>query len=352
MSNAFDFSAALNAAQGVVDKTGNSNDSNYKYPLIYPAQGSTLTVRPLFNPASGQIVRLVNRHEKTPCYRTYNIECPICKVMEEVKSITGQDPFGRGKASRARGICFAQFVSSTTAITKADGSNIQPGEIVLLMFPYTVYTALSATIQAAGQTPTGMDQAFCHANQGMFIQIQRGNDNKYTTTPSPYMTTNFPMTDDEFMKMLEGMESLNDQVLPSEITEEVDKQVREYADAIYREYVVPRTPSQGVPQGTAPMNAAQIVQGGQAAPVGYPSQTSQATPQYSTTVATNGPANYQQPGTTAQAPQYTPQPAPQVAPQAPVSDTPQCYGHHVMMSPQCLVCPAEAKCQEATMNNQ
>lgn len=325
----YDYTAAINAAQAVVDRQENKEGgSGYTYPLLYPPKNNTIVVRPLFNPASGQIVRLINRHEKVPCYRTYNIECPICKVMQEVKDMTGQDPFGRAKASKSRGLAFAQFISSTSPVDKGGNrGTFTPGEIVLFMFPWTVYTQINTTIQAIAQTPTGMDQAFSHADSGLYIQISVDNSFKYTTTQVPYMTFPSGKTDEEFSKMLDEMESLNEQVVPSSITEEVDKQVKEYSDAIYRQYVVPRTPTQGVPQGTAPVN--------------YGS-SAQAVPQQSySTAAVSSPTN--QGVSQNSSPQTPPAPA--------VGSRPACFGKHVQGSPQCITCPVEVMCMDPTSNS-
>lgn len=293
---AFNYQAAVAAAQAVIDQQENKGNTNYKYPLVYPRANQTLTVRPLFNPASGQIVRLINRHEKVPCYKSYNIECPICKVMQEVKDTTGQDPFGRSKASRSRGIAFAQFISSSLPVEKSGGQPIQPGEIILFMFPWSVYSQINTAIQAIAQTPTGMDQAFSHANTGFYIQVQVDSSYKYTATQVPYMTFNSNMTDDEFINMLEGMDSLNDQVIPATITEDVDKQVKEYTDAIYRQYIAPRT------------------------------QQSIATPQPT-------PVNCSTPP----------------SPSTNDNTQPSCYGKHQSGSPKCITCPVEMTCmQEST----
>ena len=335
----YDFQSAVAAAKAVVESQENKESSNYKYPLLYPPQNNTIVVRPLFNPASGQIVRLVNRHEKVPCYRTYGIECPICKVQQQVKDVTGQDPFGRTKASRSRGLSFAQFISSTSPIDKGGNrGNFQPGDIILFMYPWSVYQQINTMIQAIAQTPTGMEQAFSHAASGLYIQINVDNNFKYTTTQVPYLTFPTQQTDDDFFKMLDGMESINEQVIPSSITEEVDKQVKEYSDAIYRQYIAPRTATQGVPAGTAPVNY------GTAAPMNpqfaqtAPAPT--AVPNYTTPIPTVDPT---------MVPPVAPvMPAPAAAPATtttpPPSGQPACMGKHVQGSPQCVCCPAEVEC--------
>ena len=351
-----DFQAAVNAAQAVVNQSenGGSENKTYKYPLVYPAAGSTITVRLLFNPASGQIVRLVNRHEKVPCYRSYGIDCPICKVQQQVKDMTGQDPFGRTKASRSRGIAFAQYVSSSAPIDKGNNrGTLQPGEIILFMFPWSVYQQISTTIQAISQTPTGMDQAFSHASTGLFVQVSVTTEFQYTTTPVPYLSyamtkaDGSPMSDDEFINMISEMESLSEQVIPSSITEEVDKQVKEYADAINRQYITPKVANQGVPQGTAPVNYSVPP-----APIPNPVQTpvnitQTGTPNYyppSSTAIPTTPGSVYQPNTPPwEGPSQIQTPAvPQTA------TTPACFGRHQPGTPNCIVCPEELNCQNKT----
>lgn len=321
---AYDFQQAVAAATAVVNRTSNNEDGAYKYPLVYPAAGNTYQLRLLFNPPSGQIVRLINRHEKVPCYKTYGQDCPICKVMQDVKNLTATDPFGRTKASKSRGIAFAQYISSAQPHKNGE-KVIQPGEIVLLMFPWSVYTQINALIQAVAQTPTGMDQAFCHADSGLFIQISASTDFKYTTTSVPYMMYPTGKTDEEFLSMLESMESLNDQVIPSTITDEVSKQVSEYAEAINRQYIVPRTPTQ-VPQ-SAPAPMGQMY----TAPV-------QQTPVVTPVVCAQSVVS--------PAPTQVPQSAPTPIP-APMGN-PACYGKHNPGSTQCICCPVEVQCMSST----
>lgn len=348
---AFDFQSAIAAANAVVERQENQGGTNYTYPLVYPQAGQTIVIRPLFNPKSGQIVRLVNRHEKVPCYRTYGIDCPICQVQQQVKDITGQDPFGRNKSSRSRGICFAQYISSTAQIDKGGNRGVlQPGEVILFMFPWSVYTQFNATIQAISQTPTGMDQAFCHAQSGLFLQITVTPDFKYTTTNVPYMTFPTQQTDDQFMKMLEDMENLAEQVVPSTITQEVDKQVREYADAIYRQYINPQVPNQQpqVPNQPTTFSSPppQPVQQPQVPAQQFAPQQPQFTgyPPMNTPTSTGVPV--QNPINT-----FSTTSAPQV-PGATISTNttnsrPPCFGNHQENSPQCICCPDEVLCLEA-----
>lgn len=330
---AFDFQSAVAAATAVAEKQSQQGGSNYKYPLVYPQAGQTITVKPLFNPASGQILRLVNRHEKIACYRTYGVDCPICQIQQQVKDKTGQDPFGRTKKSVSRGICFAQYVSSSYQIEKSNSQGVlQAGDIILFMFPWSVYTQINAVIQAISQTPTGMDQAFCHSQTGLFVQVNVTADFKYTTNSVPYMTIPSSLSDDDFIKMLEGMESLYEQVLPSTITEEVDKQVKEYADTIYRQYILPSTPPAAVPTPAimptpVPLTSVPIT-------TTYPPQGTS-----SLTVSTQG--TYVVPPATGTAPAIPGAASPSGTPAE--GTKPSCFGHHTV-EPRCICCPDEMNC--------
>lgn len=308
----YDFTSALNAAMNVVNQQSRSNDNKvYPYPLFYPPKGQTITVKLLFNPASNQIIRLINRHGKVPCYRTYHTECPICKIQEQVISTTGQDPFIKeGAKCKARGLAFVQLISSTVAVENIGGTKINIGDIALLMYPWSVYTQLNACISAVGQTPSGMERAFCSATDGLFVQISVDNDYKYTTTPVPYMTFSSGMTDEQFMKMLDEMPSLNEQVIPDTITQEVDAQVKEYVNSIYSKYISPRIPNQ-TPQ-VAPANLSDSALTISVNPNPTPIYQTTQQIQIPTIPAANG--------------------------------KPDCFGHHSQGSPQCICCPDEVLC--------
>lgn len=321
---AYDFNAAVNAAQQVVSRMDNGNTNAprvYKYPLVYPQAGQSITIRPLFNPASGQIVRLVRRHEQTACLKTYGQDCPICEVMQQVKDLTGQDPFGRTKASRSRGICYAQYITSTYSIKKGDNDTVKAGDIILFMFPWSIYQQLNVMVEAISQSPSGMDQAFCHADTGFYVQVQVSPDFKYTATQVPYMTYSTGMTDDEFLKMLDGMDNLSEQVLPSTPTEDTMNQVNEYKEAIYRQYITPRTADQTTPQ---PQNYSGGITEQQAQTTQSPqnSQNWNVGSSVNTTVPTANINN--------------------------ANNEPACMGLHEDGNPKCICCPSEMICIDKT----
>ena len=344
---AFDFTAAVQTA---LSSTGNGDgEKTYKYKLVYPQKGGVLTLRLLFNPKSNLITRLVQRHEKVACLRTYGKskeECPICKMQEDVKNTTGMDPFAKTSATKSRGVSFAQFISSTVPI-----EGVNPGDNIVFMYPWSVYQQINQMIQATAQSPTGMDMAFCHSNNGMFIQITVTNDFKYSCVQLPYMTFTNGMTDEQFIEMLNNMDSLNDQVLPAQITEEVMKQVNEYAQEIYKQYLEPKTtPTYGVPQNTAPIGfntvpqQTNVVPPQPTAPQPVPSvpfnQPYTSTPlQNVVTPAITPIANFAANPTVPVTPVISTNAVPNTA-----NSVPACFGQHVDGEPKCICCPVEVQC--------
>lgn len=317
MAMGFDFSQVLeNANKSLVNS---SEGTGYKYKLLYPGQG-TLTVKLLFNVKSNVVMRAINRHtideDKIACMKTYGQECPICKVLEDIKNARGVDL--SKMRSVVRGISLAQYVDSDY---KVDGIN--PGDIILLMYPWTVYKDIS-TIIAQAKTAEDLESLMA-SNEGFTFKIIRGVDNKYTTQIDPFKKYKSRNTDQEFVDMLNGLDALNDQVLKTPATEEILKDVKEVAQELQQKYLVNRGP-QFVNTGTQDsMSMANF--GGFAAPQpsAQPTQPSMFTPNVSPTA--------QQPTTTA----------------SPNNGQPPCYGQHGKQDMnKCLLCPVEIPCGQVS----
>ena len=370
---AYDFSAAVSAATQAVSEKG-ATGVKYPFPLLYCPKGQTIVVKLLFNPASGQITRLIKRHEfddtnpkvKVPCYKTYGIECPICKVQEQVQSVLGpqmigpdgkeKEIFGKSKA-KSRGISFAQYISSTLPIEtggKGFERQLKPGETVLFMYPWSVYTQINAMIQAVSQSPSGMEQAFCSADGGLFVQVSSTNDYKYTTIQVPFMTFPTGMSNEQYLQMLDGLPKLTEQVLPETITQDVDAQVKEATNRIYQQYLAPRIPNMGSPATVTTLNT----------PVAPPAQ-----PQFNYPLPEDDlPFYVGNPTNSAPAAPAVPPVAPAATPVAPAAPTapvstaapenpnympkdpnqPMCMGSHQEGNPKCIVCPYELTCIQAS----
>ena len=366
---AYDFSSAINAATQTVNGTKAENGVKYPYPLVYVPKGETIVVKILFNPKSGQIARPVNRHDfegnKVACYRTYGMECPICKLLNEVTAVHGKDLLGKS-LSKTRGISFAQYMSSTNPIEvggEGHKTPLKPGDIILFMYPWSVYTQINAMIQAVSQSPSGMERAFCTADEGLFLQIQCSSDYKYTTVLVPYMAYKSGLTNEQYTKMLDEMPNLNEQVLPSSVTSEIDAQVKETVNTIYKKYIAPRVPNQNTAT-IEPITLNTPVQA-PASPNIMPAQapvnnnnineddlpfylsSEQETPNVITGKQLFAGAPAFNTGTPLPNMGNTVSQTVPVNQTAPVNGKPECYGQHQDGTPKCIVCPHELTCIQA-----
>ena len=227
----FDMSGVQQQAKNFSERR---EPGDFKYKLLYPGVGKT-TVKLLFNPKSNSIARLINRHEiddsKIPCLRTWGDKCPICGVLSDIKNATGQD-LTRNK-SRARGISFAQLIETTVVPTR-DNSPL-PGDIILFMYPYTVYKGI---LDALSDFKTEEDlQGLIGSNESLAFVISRSPDNTYSTRILPgqkYRTCN---SQEEFEELLNNMDSLNDQVLPAMCNGDIETQAHDAAMDLKARYL-------------------------------------------------------------------------------------------------------------------
>lgn len=249
----FDLSKVMQSAMEVKqssDSEGGNNNSKYK--LIYTLEGD-IKVKLLFNPASGLVTRKIDRHSiggtKVPCMSMYAQQCPVCKQVETIQNTKGLDLWKLKKITR--GIAFAQYIESNYKWSKPEDQP-KPGEIILLMFPWSVYKDINKIIAEAG----AQAETVVATNTGRVVKISRykeGNMTKYSATvdawAQPYTTCQGG--DQEFEQLLSGMESLNDKICPVQITDDIVKQCKEMSDSLYREYLAGNVET-NVPQQQAP----------------------------------------------------------------------------------------------------
>lgn len=204
---AFDFSKVMKSLEGVSTE---STEKSYKYKLVYPNEGS-LNVRLLFNPKSGLITRLINRHNiggtKIPCMATYTSksDCPICKVMEQAENAGVKVPYT--SKSKVRAIMYAQFHSASYEI-----EGVNRGDIILLMVPWSAYKLIQKFILDVSSTPESMNKAF-NSPEYYTITIEKGKSNtEWNARLNPVLTLKSASSQDEFEKMIEEVDSLYDAV--------------------------------------------------------------------------------------------------------------------------------------------
>lgn len=235
---AFNLSAVIEQANNAI--SSNEPKGN-KYPIFYPGVG-TSTLKLLFNPKSNSLFRLINRHEwldkqKVTCLKSFgkDVECPICKAIQDVKNSKGID-LARHK-SKVRGLAFAQLISVDYPLTGKYAPS--EGDIVLFMFPWTVYTALSQVVAEAQSDASQLEQLIA-CNEGYAFSIRHTEDNKYTTMPSVFKKYKTCPSDEEFVKLLENLDSLNDLIVPASLeamTEDQMGKVKKVAEEISMKYL-------------------------------------------------------------------------------------------------------------------
>lgn len=192
--SSFDLSKVRQLAQEEVDAKNERNQGNSegnKYPLVYPAQNGKLVVKLLYNVKSGTVQRKIVRHngekEKIPCLQQmYGVECPICVSINQVEQTLGKEMGAwRKYGYKARGICYAQIMDHEATYFNGEGDP-QKGDIVLLMYPVSVYDEINRIIIDSGEH---LEQLVAQ-NEGLPIVINRslkGNGiPEYSTSVYPY----------------------------------------------------------------------------------------------------------------------------------------------------------------------
>lgn len=234
----FDLSSVLAQAAQVTQQQEESNSGGMK--LVYPQQG-TLKVRLLYNNAAGVVMRKFERHsinkQKVTCLQNYGMECPVCKMIDNIQNATGADLWQMKRTTR--GIAYAEYVDSDY---KWDDPKNAPakGEIVILMFPWTIYTDLNRLISSAGQNIYNL----IASNVGGVFKISRWSENKqikYRAEIDPFDQNHQTCaTEEEFQKLIMELPSLNEKFVPVEPNDNIIKAAQSMADELNKEYLTPR----------------------------------------------------------------------------------------------------------------
>lgn len=300
----FDLTSVMNQVQAEESAQPTNDGSGFQYRLFYPGQVGTVTVKLLFNPATNLVGRIIYNHKigkvNVPCMKTWDADCPICNALSAIDNVTGRNKSGDRSGgspmrSTRRGISYAQLVEASYPI-----ENIQPGDIMLLMYPQTVYNDIIHILSQA-KTPDQFRELVAQ-NEGKVFEITHGKDNRYSTVVNYYQTYKTCNSDEEFEALLNGMDALTEQYRPSAPTEDIMNTVMKNAreleaqiggNAAQPQFVNPNpaqqqvfTPYMGQPAAPAPTAAPQQP----AAPV-PPLQTPPAT-QPTNTPPWNASANF------------------------------------------------------------
>ena len=242
----FDLDGVVEAAKKNVEEA-DSGGGDYKYDLFYPYKEGVVSLRILYNPASNNAMRKIQRHKvndvTNPCLQQYGKECKTCKAVEKAENAKEVNLW-KLKAT-TRGLSFAQFVESDYP----EGADTPSrGEVVLFMYPYTVYKDLSEIIAQAGSNASSL----LTENEGMIVKVKRTRSNdrvEYKALTDPFgkfvSVDKKGNTSEEnqkaFQEMLLELDDLNDMILPSEYKDEFAEVDMELAKSIEEEYLADQT---------------------------------------------------------------------------------------------------------------
>lgn len=239
----FDLSDVLNTAKEVSKAGGSSKNSengfsNYRY--LYPAVG-TLKVKLLYNPKSNMLGRITKKHvvdqSRAICLSMYNHECPVCKILKDIKNAVGQDMWKFN--ARVRAVTFAQYVGSTNYTWTKDNPEPKVGEVVILMYPWSVYQDVNRLLVNCGANASQL----IATNVGKVVNLSRWQENgmtKYKCEVDAF-APDFQSSDSEeaFEELLKGLPSLEEINCPAEISDEIIKTTNELAETLSRDYLKP-----------------------------------------------------------------------------------------------------------------
>lgn len=358
----FDLSNVLNQANQV-NSSSSSSSNEGGLRVIYPGVG-TLKVRLLYNPKSNLVTRQFRRHKigdkNYTCLQTYGQDCPMCKAVDNIKNKTGVDNWKN--RSFIRGISYAQYVGSQNYSWDTNNKEPQVGELVILMYPWTIYQDINRLIATAGPKADTM----ISLNEGVVLAISRwmeGSQVKYRCEVDAFSPAfKSKSSDEEFDKFLNELPDLNEAIVPSTITQEIIKSAQDAGQMLSRDIMTSNQTST-MPTGSnnalggnvsnqivADSNGNQFVMiNGQYYPLAQQPSTMPNIP------------SAQPPLVQVPSEQFPPfnikgTNQPQVAPTAAATEsqapanTPECFTHYGSIEDprKCMLCPFEWKCKEST----
>lgn len=367
-NNAFDLTNVLAQAAQVTKNSEDSERSGMK--LVYPQNG-VMKVRLLYNNKSQTVMRKFERHTvnntKVTCLTNYGQECPICKTLDNISNVKGTDLWKLKRTTR--GIAYAEYIESDYKWENPQNAPAK-GEIVILMFPWTLYTDFNRLISSAGNQIYSL---IC-SNIGGVFKISRWvekGQTKYRGEIDPFDNQHRTCaSDEEYNKLIMDLPSLNEKFVPVEINDNIVKAAKTMADQLNKEYLSPQVVQPNV--GQAGMNLGgfmgntmapqmpQMMPQSPVAPAPVAPPVPPQVPQLYTDPTTGAVYEMQngqwvlktppQPVVPPTPPAAPAQAYPQTAPQAP-SNNPPCYGKFgsTEVNPNnCLMCPNEITCRTAS----
>jgi len=316
-----DFSKLQQMASTELEESNKSNN-NSQYKLVYPGDGK-IKVKLLYNMKMSGVQRKIIRHDtgkgKVSCLQMYGEECGICGAIHSAEELLGKECGAYQKYGyKIRGICYGQITFlSDGYFKKPDDPKV--GDVVLLMYPKTVYDLFNKIIVDSGEHIGGL----VAENKGRVIVIdkeqQANGYPKYTVAVDPYGES-ISCVDDKgnpdnaaFEALLEEIPDLREDFSPRYPDEKTMTAVKALAEVINTEYMSSHVIS---PNNKETANPAQ-----------NPPAASSIADTAKTTTNDGAPFD----GGTQTAPLDT-------------AGKPDCFGKHSDGERKCLVCSHEVDC--------
>lgn len=324
----FDLSSVMEAAKTAVEGTSSGNN----YPtIIYPANG-TIRVRLLFNPKSNSVMRLIHRHKldsgKVDCAAHYGQDCPVCKQLETIRTVKGLDLWTL--KSKTYGIAYAQFIDVSTGYDFGNRRNVpKRGDLIVLMFPWSVYSQISGCIQKAGENAGQL--LVDNESKPIIIERKLSNDRvEYRVDVDTFSTFQSCESQAQFDQFLMDLPDLSDTITPKEMPEGLLTKLQLEADNLSTKYL------SGMQTSYVPPVPASVVSPQQ------PTTTSVPTPNVASVVSEN--SQVVQTNNVSE----NVQPQSETPNTADANSPKECFGNLNLSNKDCLICPHTIECSKAS----
>lgn len=350
----FDLSKVRQLAQEEIDaknERSQGNSEGNRYPVVYPAQNGKLTVKLLYNIKSGIIQRKLVRHNKVPCLQQmYGVECPVCTSINQVEQTLGKEMGAwRKYGYKVRGICYAQIIDHEA--TYFNGENDpKNGDIILLMYPLSVYDEINRIIVDSGEHL----EELVAQNEGLPIVITRSMKSngipEYSTSVYPYGKKKsyedssevvdgkaiVKTGEQKFEEILNELPNLNEALgIPEYQDDATIEKANALGETIIQEYMGSKVVNPSEPHGTQfASEVSQNMFGSQQSQLEEANRQAQAQAVVQTTTQPIPNNEAVQETTVVNGPVQS----------ATLGNHPECFGKHKDNDKNCLLCPMEDDC--------
>lgn len=236
-----------NAISEEINSSNNGNNANRNsenpYKIFYPFNDGEYEFRIFFNFKANRVQRLIIRHNndgknaKVPCLSAYGEDCPACKAIKDVENALGKDigVFRRYGYSK-KGICYAQIIQAPDKALKGENAP-QKGDIVLLMYPKSVFDSINSIIMSAIKSDKIDD--IVNKNVAYHISLNRDSSkgpNGYQVIQTFNQSKLFN-TDEEFDKFISELPNLDEQIVPTTPKQETFQATKAFAEVVTSTYL-------------------------------------------------------------------------------------------------------------------